>query len=54
MNPFNGRPQYVSFARTRAVVFWTKNPRPILPHLAELDRRGIGYYFQFTLNDLRG
>ena len=51
VNPFSGTPQYVSFARTRAVVFWTKNPRPMLPHLAELDRRGIGYYFQFTLND---
>jgi hypothetical protein len=51
MNPFSGKPQYVSFAKTRAVVFWTKNPRPILPHLVELDRRGIGYYFQFTLND---
>ena len=51
VNPFSGTPQYVSFARTRAVVLWTKNPRPILPHLAELDRRGIGYYFQFTLND---
>jgi hypothetical protein len=51
MNPFSGRPQYVSFARTRAVVFWTKNPRPIRPHLTELERRGIGYYFQFTLND---
>ena len=51
VNPFSGTPQFVSFARTRAVVFWTKNPRPMLPHLAELDRRGIGYYFQFTLND---
>jgi len=51
VNPFNGRAQYVSFAGTRAVVFWTKNPWPLLPHLAELDRRGIGYYFQFTLND---
>jgi hypothetical protein len=51
MNPFSGRPQYVSFARTRAVVFWTKNPRPILPHLTELEQRGIGCYFQFTLND---
>ncbi len=51
VNPFSGMPQFVSFARTRAVVFWTKNPRPMLPHLAELDRRGIGYYFQFTLND---
>jgi Domain of unknown function (DUF1848) len=50
-NPFNGLPQYVSFARTRAIVFWTKNPKPILPYLGDLDRRGLGYYFQFTLND---
>ena len=32
-----------------AIVFWTRNPRPLLPHLAELDRRGYRYYFQFTL-----
>jgi hypothetical protein len=51
VNPFSGTPQFVSFAKTRTIVFWTKNPRPILPHLAELDRRGLGYYFQFTLND---
>jgi hypothetical protein len=51
VNPFSGQAQYVSFAKTRAVVFWSKNPQPLLPHLAELDRRGIGYYVQFTLND---
>jgi hypothetical protein len=51
VNPLNGRAQYVSLAATRAIVFWSKDPRPMLPHLAELDRRGIGYYFQFTLND---
>jgi hypothetical protein len=51
MNPFNGRAVYVSFARARAVVFWTKNAAPILPWLPELDRRGLAYYFQFTLND---
>jgi hypothetical protein len=51
VNPFSRRPQYVSFAQARAVVFWTKNPRPILSRLAELDRQGLGYYFQFTLND---
>jgi hypothetical protein len=50
-NPFNGLPQYVSFARTRTIVFWTKNPKPILPYLGDLDRLGLGYYFQFTLND---
>jgi len=50
-NPFSGRVQYVSFARTRAIVFWTKNPGPVLPLLPALDERGIAYYFQFTLND---
>ncbi len=50
-NPFSGTAQYVSLAKTRAIVFWTKNPNPILPYLAELDRRSLGYYFQFTLND---
>jgi len=50
-NPFNGTPQYISLVKTRAIVFWSKDPQPMLAHLAELDRRGIGYYFQFTLND---
>jgi hypothetical protein len=50
-NPFSGTAQHVSFAKTRAFVFWTKNARPLLPYLSELDQRGIGYYFQFTLND---
>ncbi len=30
------------------LVFWTKNPRPMLSRLAELD--GYPYYFHFTLN----
>jgi DNA repair photolyase len=51
VNPFNRQPQYVSFANTRVIVFWSKNPNPLLPVLPELDRRGIHYYFQFTLND---
>lgn len=50
-NPFNQKPLYVSFARTRVIVFWTKNPEPILPYLHLLDERGIHYYFQVTLND---
>ena len=41
----------MSFERCKAIVFWTKNPKLILPYLHELDRRGIHYYFQFTLND---
>ena len=50
-NPFNRQPMYVSFERCKVVVFWTKNPRPILSYLHELDERGIHYYFQVTLND---
>ena len=50
-NPFNQQPMYISFKRCRVVVFWTKNPAPIIPYLPELDKRGIHYYFQVTLND---
>ncbi len=31
------------------IVFWTRNPRPLFPYLAELDRRGLRCYFQYTL-----
>lgn len=50
-NPFNQQKIYVSFERCRVVVFWTKNPKPILPYLHVLDEMGIHYYFQVTLND---
>lgn len=50
-NPFNQKPMYISFANCKVVVFWTKNPKPIIPYLHELDKRGIHYYFQVTLND---
>lgn len=50
-SPFGGSPVYVSFARTRLFVFWSKNPAPFLPHLATLDRLGYSYYFLYTLND---
>ncbi len=32
-----------------AIVFWTRNPRPLFPHLAELEERGFRYYFQVSL-----
>ena len=50
-NPFNQQPMYISFKKCKVVVFWTKNPEPIIPYLEELDKRGIHYYFQVTLND---
>jgi DNA repair photolyase len=33
------------------VVFWTKNPLPIISYLHQLDSHNIVYYFQYTLND---
>lgn len=51
-NPFNiNQKMYISFERCRVIVFWTKDPAPIIPYLPELDKRGIHYYFQVTLND---
>ena len=53
-NPFNAnqishislRPEDVN-----AIVFWTRNPRPLLTALDELDARGYRYYFQYTILD---
>ena len=50
-NPFNGVPLYVGFKKMRCIVFWSKNPRPMLAHLDALDAICPNYYFQFTLND---
>lgn len=49
-NPFNGIPYYVSYERTRVVVFWSKNPSPLLTYMPELERRGINCCVQYTLN----
>lgn len=50
-NPFSGQDSYVSFGNTRFIVFWSKNPAPLLPYLPILKERGIGCYIQYTLND---
>jgi hypothetical protein len=34
-----------------AIVFWTRNPRPLMPYLDELDSRGYRYYVQYTILD---
>ena len=33
-NPFNNVPLYVGFKRARLIVFWSKNPRPMLESLS--------------------
>ena len=51
-NPFNGQPLYVGFGKMRCIVFWSKNPKPMLERLDEVESLGFRqYYFQFTLND---
>lgn len=50
-NPFNGKLSYISYQNTRFIVFWSKNPKPLLAHLDELKERNINCYIQFTLND---
>ncbi|QWR76308.1 DUF1848 domain-containing protein [Candidatus Magnetomonas plexicatena] len=51
-NPYNAHKYAkvdLSVDAVDAIVFWTKNPHPLLRHLDELSDFGYKYYFQFTL-----
>lgn len=50
-NPFNQKEYKINFENTRLIVFWSKNPAPLLPKLNWFDEYFPNYYFQFTLND---
>ena len=50
-NPFNGVKHYVSYSNTKFIVFWSKNPQPLLPYLQLLKELNIKCYIQYTLND---
>lgn len=50
-NPFNGIKSYISYDKTRFIVFWSKNPHPLLRHLDTLKELGIKCYVQYSLND---
>lgn len=50
-NPFNGVKSYVSYDKTRFIVFWSKNPHPLLDYLHILEEKNIKCYIQYTLND---
>jgi hypothetical protein len=50
-NPFNGKKIPVSLGKVQLIVFWTKNPAPLIPYLSIIDDLEIDYYFNFTLND---
>lgn len=51
-NPFN-RKQIARIslkpADVDALVFWSRNPRPLMPHLKELERLGYRYIFHVTV-----
>ena len=53
-NPFSGVPYTVSLSPedVSAIVFWSKNYSPLLPHLDELDRLVYGMVFHFTITGL--
>lgn len=51
-NPFNAHQiQRVSLspADVKAIVFWTRNPKQLMPHLSELKDLGHNYCFLFTI-----
>lgn len=51
-NPFNrNQVSRVSLTPTDVdvIVFWTRNPKPLMPYLDELEQWGYHFYFQFTL-----
>lgn len=51
-NPFNPHQvKRVSLARrdVDAIVFWTRNPDRLVPHLPRLDEQEYAYYFQYTI-----
>lgn len=45
------KPKYISLKNVRLIVFWTKNPQPMMKYLEELENIDVNFYFQFTLND---
>lgn len=50
-NPYNRHKSYISFEAVRLIVFFSKNPVPLLSRLDFLEEKGIHCYLHFTLND---
>jgi len=52
VNPYN--PQHISRVElcpdaVQAIVFWTRDPKPLIGHLRELSKKGYHYYFLITI-----
>lgn len=50
-NPFSQQIQHVSFSKAKFIVFWSKNPKPLMKYLQEIHDMGIRFYIQHTIND---
>ena len=50
-NPYNGIQMAIDYTETRFIVFWLKNPAPLLRHIDELKKKEINCYIQYILND---
>jgi hypothetical protein len=54
-NPFNSRQIStidLKAANVACLVFWTKDPRPLLPHLIQMEQSGYRFIFHVTLTGL--
>jgi hypothetical protein len=51
VNPFNNRESFVSLHNVKLIMFWSKNPKPLIPYFPILDQKNIDYCIQFTLNN---
>lgn len=51
-NPFNAnqvKKVILTPYQVDAIIFWTRNPKPLMPYLDELNNKGFNYYFQYTI-----
>jgi len=53
-NPFSGQEYEVSLRPedVHSIVFWSKNPQPLEPHLPRLEAMGYEFIFHFTITGL--
>jgi len=49
-NPYSGKEYLIKTNNVRAIVFWTKNPKPFFRYIKEVEKIIPNFYFQFTLN----
>lgn len=56
INPYNKKEKEIILNpdTVDCIVFWTKNPRPLMKHLNELTDREFKYYFHFTITPYNG